>query len=376
LRQLGGRLTPWYNDSSCGGRQSIPKSKLQPGAAPLTDKLAGKPGQPADRPLQEWVNWLNVALMIVSLAAAIAAPFHVFLLAYAVLGPLHYLTEISWLHDRDYFTRRRIPRRWWLALVSVTTLVLAYGYVSSDLLQRPVAPTFEIGLVYLVFGAGAVAVYARSGLRAIGVVLVLGIAIVLFSGLRTYAVAAFFLVTIIHVFAFTGAFILYGALKTRSRAAVLSLCVFAACAIAAATVRAPFAIPGDRVRQLYGGFEQLNLELLRLFGQPLNVYGSPAVAVMRVIAFAYLYHYLNWFSKTSIIRWHEVRSSRAVAILAIWVGGGLVYLHDFRIGFAVFYVLSMLHVLLEFPLNHQTFVFIWRSLRVDGPRTSAAQLGR
>jgi hypothetical protein len=322
------------------------------------------------------VNWLNVGLMIVALAAAVAAPFHVFLLAYAVLGPLHYLTEISWLHDRDYFTRRRIPRRWWLALVSVTTLVLAYGYVSNDLLDRPVAPTFEIGLVYLVFGAAAVAVFARSGLSAIGVALIIGIAIVLFSGVRTYAVAAYFLVTIVHVFVFTGAFILYGAVKTRSRAAVFSLCVFAACGIAAMAVKAPFAVPGDRVRQLYGGFEQLNLELLRLSGLPRNVYDSSAIAVMRVIAFAYLYHYLNWFSKTSIIRWHEVRRSRAAAILGIWSAGGLIYLYDFRMGFAVFYALSMLHVLLEFPLNHQTFVFIWRSFRVSGPAASAAQSGR
>ena len=28
-----------------------------------------------------------------------------FLFAYAFLGPLHYLTEISWLHDRQYFAK-------------------------------------------------------------------------------------------------------------------------------------------------------------------------------------------------------------------------------------------------------------------------------
>jgi hypothetical protein len=240
--------------------------------------------------MKEWVNWLNVGLMVVACGVAIAAPFHVFLLAYAVLGPLHYLTEISWLHDRDYFTRRRIPRRWWLTLVSVTILVLAYGYISNDLLHHPVAPTFEIGLVYLVFGGAAVALHARSSVSAVGVVLVLGTGLVLLSGFRTYAVAAFFLVTIIHVFVFTGAFVLYGALKTRSRVAVLSLCVFATCAFVAVTVTAPFASPGDQVRQLYGGFEQLNRELLRLFGLPQSVYDSSGVAAMRVIAFAYLYH--------------------------------------------------------------------------------------
>ena len=36
--------------------------------------------------------------------AAFVMPFEVFLFAYAFLGPLHYLTEISWLHDRKYFS--------------------------------------------------------------------------------------------------------------------------------------------------------------------------------------------------------------------------------------------------------------------------------
>jgi hypothetical protein len=148
------------------------------------------------------------------------------------------------------------------------------------------------------------------------------------------------------------------------------------CAIAAATLTASFVNPDDRVRQLYSGFEQLNRELLRLSGLPQNVYDSSAVAVMRVIAFAYLYHYLNWFSKTSIIKWHEVRRSRVVTILAIWVAGGLIYLYDFRMGFAVFYVLGMLHVLLEFPLNHQTFVDIWKAFRANRPCASAGQPGR
>src|SRR5262245_18143978 len=51
------------------------------------------------------VNYLNIGLMIVAMLAAFVRPFELFLFAYAFLGPLHYLTEISWLHDRNYFTR-------------------------------------------------------------------------------------------------------------------------------------------------------------------------------------------------------------------------------------------------------------------------------
>src|SRR5258707_1237696 len=53
------------------------------------------------------LNYLNIGLMLLALTLALARPFELFLLAYAVLGPLHYLTEISWLHDKGYYTRRR-----------------------------------------------------------------------------------------------------------------------------------------------------------------------------------------------------------------------------------------------------------------------------
>jgi len=91
---------------------------------------------------------------------------------------------------------------------------------------------------------------------------------------------------------------------------------------------------------------------------------------MRLIAFAYLYHYLNWFSKTSVIKWHEVTRFRAVTIFGLWLLGGAIYLYDYRIGLGVFYILSMLHVFLEFPLNHQTFVDIGKSLRRWGTLAS------
>jgi hypothetical protein len=46
---------------------------------------------------------LNIGLMALSCMAAFLVPFELFLFSYAVLGPLHYLTEIGWLHKRNYF---------------------------------------------------------------------------------------------------------------------------------------------------------------------------------------------------------------------------------------------------------------------------------
>src|SRR2546430_3911453 len=51
------------------------------------------------------INYLNIGLMVISCAVALYIPFELFLFAYAVLGPAHYLTEISWLQKRRFFTR-------------------------------------------------------------------------------------------------------------------------------------------------------------------------------------------------------------------------------------------------------------------------------
>ena len=51
------------------------------------------------------IDILNVALVIMSLFIAIKLPFELFLFSYAFLGPLHYLTEINWLHKKKYFEK-------------------------------------------------------------------------------------------------------------------------------------------------------------------------------------------------------------------------------------------------------------------------------
>src|SRR5436189_3490026 len=66
------------------------------------------------------INYLNIGLMTGACLLAFLFPFELFLVSYAVLGPLHYLTEISWLHDRQYFAPRRID---WLPLVLCAVLI-------------------------------------------------------------------------------------------------------------------------------------------------------------------------------------------------------------------------------------------------------------
>jgi hypothetical protein len=129
---------------------------------------------------------------------------------------------------------------------------------------------------------------------------------------------------------------------------------------------------GPYIRQSYRSFELLNTELLRVFARGGDasaeaIYESTSgLMVMRFIAFAYTYHYLNWFSKTSIIKWHEVSARRTVGIVGLWLLSLALYAHDYQTGMMALYFLSILHVMLEFPLNHRTFVGIGRELSALG----------
>lgn len=317
-------------------------------------------------------NYLNIGLMILSCAVAFIYPFELFLFSYAVLGPLHYLTEISWLHDRKYFAdagkkkRAKRARQYWLLLIAVTMIAMLYGLLAEKVLGQAISPKWEIAMFYLVFATAALLTLVKSPGIKLAVVLLALLALALFNASRYYALIAFLLVTMIHVFVFTGAFILLGSLRGRSLSGIVSLIVFILCA-ASFFVYVPEASGhnvGEYVRNSHSSFRQLNEQLLRLFrlgtGASLSeIYESTAgLMVMRLIAFAYTYHYLNWFSKTSIIKWHEIPRRRTALIVGLWLVALAVYIYNYDAGMIALYFLSILHVMLEFPLNHVTFVAI------------------
>jgi hypothetical protein len=320
------------------------------------------------------VNYLNIALMIVSCLLAFRFPFELFLFSYAVLGPLHYLTEISWLHERKYFTEGKLgkhsrrPHKGWLILVGVTMIALIGGFVAVEGSGAAVSPKWEITLFYLVFvTALMVAVLKNPKARLIVTVTALGL-LIPFSLSRYYVIVAFFLVTIIHVLIFTAAFVLYGTLKGRSVSGIVSLAVFLLCAVSFLVYAPSGHASGNYVQQSYHSFTALNVELLKLFrlgsgSSTSDVYqSSGGLMIMRLIAFAYTYHYLNWFSKTSIIKWHEVPRTRTAAIVVVWLAALAIYAYNYDTGMAVLYFMSILHVMLEFPLNHLTFAGIGKEL--------------
>ena len=291
----------------------------------------------------ERVNAINVALMLLSLAVAWVVPFELFLFAYAVLGPLRYLTEISWLHDRGYFTTGRRDVLALLALGALAFVARYTGLIGWD------------GWVVLAFGLAAAFALA-SGVPARAALATAALAATLVIG--RWGAAWLFLVvmlpTVIHVFCFTGLFILHGSVKSRSARGYASLAVFLACGAGLLLYHPPaahYAVAASTpplVEEFSPVIDQLGL----LAGPPQR--WDNLVSIGRFLAFAYTYHCLNWFSKTGIIRWHTVSRRRMAAIAIGSAAAVAVYVVDYHVGIVALFFLSLVHVLLEFPLDLRT----------------------
>ena len=396
------------------------------------------------------INFLNIGLMLITAVFAFFLPFETFLLAYAFLGPLHYLTEISWLHDRQYFTKGKydfVP----LLLIGVALSYAAFAKdfdFNIDFYKEFVALNLFDKLLVLALFSSLLFAFVKNLLVKIIVILFIFIFISGWlapenaaenSKSTTIFALTSLVPTLIHVYLFTGLFMLFGALKSRSKIGLLSVLAFIIVPIFLV-----FGLPvqtktnyiSDYGKEAYyadgDGFFYTNVSILdhfRLMNEPnltnkqyldsiinkdsktnqtpiaerqritdslsdkLNkafivpnpeseYYMRPipaklaipieskdyywnyvffsgfGIMLMRFIAFAYMYHYLNWFSKTEVIRWHKVPKIRFIAVLLLWLTACALYAYNYSLGLSFLFFLSFTHVLLEFPLNMVSIVGI------------------
>ena len=245
-------------------------------------------------------------------------------------------------------------------------------------------------------------VFVKNGMMKIfGLFFILMMSNIIFKADERDNLAFFMAVllpTLVHVYVFTGFFLLYGALKNRSKSGLLSLAIFIICPFLLYfsfqnTVFLPISKYGIESYKANGdGFFRNNVTFLQKFfnvdfiqakdamGKLLYYQDSlkPAIdtekatgiifhskagiLLMRFIAFAYTYHYLNWFSKTEVIKWHQVPKIRFVAIIFVWMISISLYAYNYSIGMRWLYFLSLCHVLLEFPLNMISITGIGKEL--------------
>lgn len=311
------------------------------------------------------LNYLNIALMLGSCLAAYMLPFELVVFSYAFLGPAHYLTEISWLHDRQYFTRHKND----FALLAALSVPITFAFLFGDTEVGPIS--LWLALICSI----TVTFFSSTKARLMSISL---LSLIVFASYDVHLSnhVYLFVPTLVHVFVFTGAFILVGALRGATVSGVLSLVVFVLCA-AAFFIVPPASTPLAQHLEATSGmrfFSGLTAHISELFKLPATP--ESASAIMGFISYAYTYHYLNWFSKTRVIRWHEISRARAAGVILAYLASIGLYLHDYELGFLALLYLSVLHVVLELPLNFKTIaaiagVKINQPLR-PGPSTASA----
>jgi len=282
------------------------------------------------------VDVVHLGLMLSALGLAYLLPFELLLIAYAVLGPAHYLTEISWLHDRQYFLSAK-PIALVLAVIAVAAVYVPDA-ASSDM------------LIWLAFAGAALTIGGISWMqRGILAVILLAITAALVTGRDFVAVSAVLLPTLIHVSVFTLVFMMLGAYRSGSRSQMALVAVYLA-GIALILLVPPGPIPRSMpLAQIgYHYFGGVAPALGQVLHVPNLSFDSRSTGLL---SFVYTYHYLNWFIKADVIGWRRIPAGRLSAIVALSAAATGLYFYDYAKGFTVLLALSLLHVVLEFPLN-------------------------
>ena len=328
------------------------------------------------------IDQINIGLIILSFALAIWLPIHLFLFAYIVLGPLHYLTEIGWLNKRDFFVKKR--RDSWLLVLLCIVVSVAYYLNKGDFGADAQVNSWQHyvhrfnavaggGLVFFAFAAALILGFIKQENFKFGLLVFAGICALFVHKINFVLVLFGILVpTIIHVSLFTALFMLYGALKSQSKWGYLSVILFLiGCVGIFFTSKSPTSVNAaqDSLQVLLdSSFIHLGALLTELVGaresgSDYMLLTEIGIKIQSFFAFCYTYHYLNWFSKTKVINWHEVSKNWLIGTFILWSLALLLYMIDYTIGFMALFFLSLLHVFLEFPSNHQSVYGIINVIR-------------
>lgn len=281
------------------------------------------------------IDYFNILLMLFSCAVAYLVPWQLLLAAYAILGPAHYLTQISWMHDKHYFTQQSSDYIYLILLSAI--MLLTYRYYSQFMV---------ITLCLAIAMAFSQALKWRLLLALLGVLLAIQL-----HNFTWLIVLLLFIPTIIHVFFFTAGFVLNGALKNNSWPGYASLLVLMGCAASffMLTPSSADVTLSNYVSENMHYFQGMAQDLMRTLRLSDNQ--QHGLQVIRFIAFAYTYHYCNWFSKTGIIKWHQMSVTRIAIITMLYLTAIGLYAYSYSLGFLVLLSLSFLHVILELPLD-------------------------
>ncbi|WP_405207560.1 hypothetical protein [Aquimarina sp. LLG6339-5] len=315
------------------------------------------------------VDLLNTFLILLSFGLAYFLPFELFLMAYAILGPLHYFTEINWIRDKKYF----VSNKNWIYVVLTCAMLLSiptlfklpiFDFFKENKIIEQIRSTIPAYLnsLFLMTLVIAIALIGFKNKKnqwfVIGTGVVLAILMHRFP--LYHVVFGIFLPTIIHVYLFTLLFMWYGNLKKNNQIGYLNigLMVLIPITITFISVDQGLYNFSDDIKSNYieNNFHLLNANISKTLGltdgSKFFFYEVLDLKIQMFIAFAYTYHYLNWFSKTTIIGWHQkLTTKRSLLIITLWIISVCLYFYNYKIGLGLLLFCSLMHVFMEFPLN-------------------------
>lgn len=337
------------------------------------------------------IDIANFILIWITLYISFVIPFELFLFSYAVLGPLHYLTEINWLEKQNYFLKNSTDKRSYLVAVFVVITIISLSFLIQELgkwdISKPlqtiifqskvstplnIVMQWSYSALFIGFIFSIACHLTSSWINRLLLISISTILTILFFKYPFFTIwFGIFLPTIIHVFVFTIIFMWAGAKKAKSGwgyVNVLSMIFILVIIANKKIIVVPNTVNMSAINTfIASNFHQVNFSLNKLLGLSKENkwnYFSPNVWKVQVfIAFAYTYHFLNWFSKTSVINWHKVGRKKMIITIVLWIISITLYYINYRIGFAALFILSILHVILEFPLNITSIVSLMRPIK-------------
>ncbi|MFZ4058684.1 MAG: hypothetical protein ACOYKE_11130 [Ferruginibacter sp.] len=321
------------------------------------------------------VDLINLVLLVLSFVLAVCFPFSLFLLAYAILGPLHYLTELFWLKKSNFYLKESkgsIPLIVFSVLLTLMVLLGSNNFFKDQPFMLNNFQPIITGILFLSFSTALIfTLIENRRFRFLAFVLAIILCWVL-SKLSIYELFfGIFLTSIIHVSLFTALFMVFGALKAKSSWGFFTVVMYIV------FIGFIFILPASYIREnisikfqdiLYrSGFILLNQSIADFFGAThqtsIQLTQGIGLRIQSFLAFIYTYHYLNWFSKVEVIRWHKVSSQARNITIGVWAIAVLLYYVNYQTGLLTLFLLSTLHVLLEFPLNIHSITGIVQQLK-------------
>ena len=246
---------------------------------------------------------------------------------------IHYLTELNWINKNNYLVN---GKKWVWIFIFLSLLILI-----PSLLNLPIVSDFEDYLVInnlsKFFNRIRNELILMMFLFAIGLVLfkkwqhlLLSLLVSLISGFIivkyipfSYIIVGLFLPTIIHVYLFALVFMISGNSNNKTKEGLTGIVRLPVCPI---VILGTHIIPSDYVLSahtktsyLTSTFSILSSYLAKILSpsekEKFYFLSEIGIKLQIFIAFCYTYHYLNWFSKTSITGWSKSLSKRNIPIV-------------------------------------------------------------